>query len=96
MSYRTPNSVCFPIDTENSDRDSCASGRPSALGITAKAINSAVERNEYPVDVYHTDGTHIAVSDRISPERHFIRIFRRLLYRSSYLYVFFIDASITL
>ena len=92
MRYRAPNSVCFPIDTENSDRYSCASGRSASFGITAQAIDPAVERHEYTVNVNHTDGTDVTVANRISSECLFIRILRRLLYRGCYLDVFFVDA----
>ena len=92
MRYRSPNSVRFPIYTENSYRYPCTSGRSAALGITAKAIDSAVERNKHAVDVHHTDRADITVSDRISFERFFIRVFRCLLYRCRNLHVFFVDA----
>lgn len=76
----TPDSVGLVVDSENPDGDSGASRRASPFGITAQAIDAAVQRHKHAVHIHHTDSTDITVANGISAQGFLIRVFSRLFH----------------
>ena len=76
-----PDPVGLVVDPEDSDGDSGASRWASPFGITAQAIDAAVQRHKHAVHIHHTDSTDITVANGISAQSFLIRIFSRLFHR---------------
>ena len=75
-----PDPVGLVIDPEDSDGDSGASRWASPFGITAQAIDAAVQRHKHAVHIHHTDSTDITVANGISAQGFLIRVFSRLFH----------------
>ena len=69
MGDDAPNPVVLMIDAQDSYCRPGASGRPAALGVSTKTVDSAVQRHKYAVEIDHTDGAHIAVAHHILLQR---------------------------
>lgn len=69
MGDDAPNPVVLMIDTQDPYCRPGASGRPAALGVSTKAVDSAVQRHKHAVEIDHTDGAHIAVAHHILLQR---------------------------
>ena len=75
-----PDPVGLMIDPEDSDGDSGASRWASPFGITAQAIDAAVQRHKHAVHIHHTDSTDITVANGIFAQGFLIRVFSRLFH----------------
>ena len=77
----TPYSVNFPVDASDKHRYACPSRRSRALGIGAKAINTAIECYEDTVGVDHTHCPDVFVTDCEFANCFLAGVLGRLLYR---------------
>ena len=84
MGDDAPNPVVLMIDTQDPYCRPGASGRPAALGVSTKAVDSAVQRHKHAVEIDHTDGAHIAVAHHILLQRLLIGVLHRLLHRGGH------------
>ena len=84
MGDDAPNPVVFVVDPENAHGCPGAPGRAAALGVGAKAVDTAVQGDEHAVEIHHAHGTHIAVSHHILLQRLLVGVLHRLLHRSGH------------
>ena len=75
-----PDPVGLVIDPEDPNGDSGTSRRASPFGITAQAVDAAVQRHKHAVHIHHTDSTDITVANGISAQGFLIRVFSRLFH----------------
>ena len=80
MGDGTPDPVGLVVDSEDPDGDSGSSRRASPFGITAQAVDAAVQRHKYAVCIHHTDSTDITVANGISAQGFLIRVFSCLFH----------------
>ena len=80
MGDSTPDPVGLVVDSKDPDGDSGTSRRASPFGITAQAIDAAVQRHKHAVCIHHTDSTDITVADGIPAQGFLIRIFSCLFH----------------